>query len=709
MALRKITEEEMNAQGVIAAPDILNGTPAQNKAIFDRMVRNLVAPAVNACAEAVDEVNANQEEWSKQEQTREINEGDRKTVEARRVEVEATRETNEAARKQAEGNRSLAEEQRAAAEQARREAEAIRQAKEQERDNAERGRAEDEATRRGSEENRTEAESKRAQAEGLRKQAETERKQAEEKRYAAETIRESNETNRKQAEVNRAEAEAGRVAAEQERVDTNNGIVAQATAAAKRAEDSAKEVMQAAKPPYIGENGNWFVWDGEEAAFVDSGFSAKGATPVRGKDYWTESDKKEIAEEASELVDVPEVVQETGESESAVMSQKAVTVALNGATKIVTQDSAPSDTSVLWIDPSDNTTDGNIEGALYQYVQKSAITEGYFWYFDSHVDLPYKYKYDNYSTVEPITLGAGTYYFSPLMVVYTWIKVGNGPVQQIDHYYSGATTAGFTMTIPETSTIWLGYHNPQVSAVTPYVVTGDAPLPVGEYFEGKEPQGLESIFDYGIFVESYIKNCELVANELTGDDIGNAKGHYTGVKMGGNVSKLMCKAKFFPNASVALVTTKLGSSMVTHVTFGSVHLVYGLGGCAVGVFDTRDHLRSIDYFAYTITAGEELAFGFDVDEETNTLTVYLPDGTTKTITDSAVSACNGQYAIWEHFSNTSEGNFASCRITKLYCRDANGEVLEDDFKRFDGAIGVAPTGQAYRQFTSHNGNSRDFK
>lgn len=330
MALKKITEEEMNAQGVIAAPDILNGTPAQNKAIFDRMVRNLVAPAVNACAGAVDEVNANQEEWGKQEQTREANEEGRETEEVRREEAEAIRETNEMAREQAEENRSLAEGQRAAAEQARREAEEIRQAKEQERDNAERGRAADEATRRGSEENRTEAESKRAQAEELRNQEETERKQAEEKRSAAETIRENNETNRKQAEVNRAAAEAGRIAAEQERVDTNNGIVAQATAAAKRAEDSAKEVMQAAKPPYIGENGNWFVWDEEKAAFVDSDTRAKGDKPVAGTDYWTEADKAEIAEEASKLVYVPEVVQETGESEAAVMSQKAVTDKFNG-------------------------------------------------------------------------------------------------------------------------------------------------------------------------------------------------------------------------------------------------------------------------------------------------------------------------------------------------------------------------------------------
>lgn len=108
---------------------------------------------------------------------------------------------------------------------------------------------------------------------------------------------------------------------------TNAQLVAEARVYAEAAAASA---ANAGKPPYIGANGNWFVWDLTKGVFVDSGFSAKGDTPVRGTDYWTPTDKEEIVEEASKLVDVPEVVQETGESESAVMSQKAVTDKLNG-------------------------------------------------------------------------------------------------------------------------------------------------------------------------------------------------------------------------------------------------------------------------------------------------------------------------------------------------------------------------------------------
>lgn len=40
-----------------AAPNVLKGQPAENKALFDRMVRQLVAPAYNAAVDAIGEIN----------------------------------------------------------------------------------------------------------------------------------------------------------------------------------------------------------------------------------------------------------------------------------------------------------------------------------------------------------------------------------------------------------------------------------------------------------------------------------------------------------------------------------------------------------------------------------------------------------------------------------------------------------------------------
>jgi hypothetical protein len=212
---------------------------------------------------------------------------------------------------------------------------------------------------------------------------------------------------------------------------------------------------------------------------------------------------------------------------------------------------------------------------------------------------------------------------------------------------------------------------------------------------------------YPVFNEAYIRGCELVANDLAG--ISSSQGQYTGVKMGANITKVMCKAKFYAHACVALITTNLGSSMVSNITNGSLHLVFDRTTCAVGVFNSPDQLTGIAGYTYNIPEGEVVSFGFDIDEANNKLTIYLPDGTTKTVSNAAVSTLNGQYAIWEHFCIKTNYGFASCKLTKLYCKDAGGEVLDDDLLRLDGAIGVAPTGQTYRQFTSYNSNNRDFR
>lgn len=45
----------------------------------------------------------------------------------------------------------------------------------------------------------------------------------------------------------------------------------------------------ATHPPTVGENGNWWEWDG--AAYADTG---KPSRPVKGLDYFTEADKREI-------------------------------------------------------------------------------------------------------------------------------------------------------------------------------------------------------------------------------------------------------------------------------------------------------------------------------------------------------------------------------------------------------------------------------
>lgn len=152
MSLEHITAEQIAQYGVVAAPDKLTGRPAQNKAIFDRLVRELVADVVN---DIIDEAN------------------NLTAAETPRAEAEATRVAAESARVTAEQGRASAETGREQAEAARRTAEQARVAAEQGRATAEQGRASAEATRVSQETSRQDAEAERAAAEQERVNTDT--------------------------------------------------------------------------------------------------------------------------------------------------------------------------------------------------------------------------------------------------------------------------------------------------------------------------------------------------------------------------------------------------------------------------------------------------------------------------------------------------------------------------------------------------------
>ena len=109
MALKKISDAEMDAAGVCAAPDVLSGTPAENKQVFDRMVRQLVAPAYNAAVDAVNEINDTEAGIKTAESKRQTAEAGRVAAEKKRVTAETARQTAETARQTAETARQNAE------------------------------------------------------------------------------------------------------------------------------------------------------------------------------------------------------------------------------------------------------------------------------------------------------------------------------------------------------------------------------------------------------------------------------------------------------------------------------------------------------------------------------------------------------------------------------------------------------------------------
>ena len=213
----KITAEDIAKYGCVSLPDTLTGDAQENKAKFDRLVRECVANAVNAVIDHMVLVENEAQDWASAEALRVQAEAARVAAENLRVQAENDRADAETARAAAETARVLAENLRAEAETARANAENKRDTAEKSRVSAETGRVNAESARVTAESQRANAESVRAQNEAARISAETGRADAEADRVSAEDTRIANENARKSAETDRASAETMRESGENAR------------------------------------------------------------------------------------------------------------------------------------------------------------------------------------------------------------------------------------------------------------------------------------------------------------------------------------------------------------------------------------------------------------------------------------------------------------------------------------------------------------
>ena len=235
----KITAEDIAKYGCVSLPDTLTGDAQENKAKFDRLVRECVANAVNAVIDHMVLVENEAQDWASAEALRVQAEAARVTAENLRVQAENDRADAETARAAAEAARVLAENLRAEAETARANAENKRDTAEKSRASAETGRVNAESARVTAESQRANAESVRAQNEAARISAETGRADAEADRVSAEDTRIANENARKSAETDRASAETVRESGENARKSAEK-----ARASAEQQRESAESTRQ---------------------------------------------------------------------------------------------------------------------------------------------------------------------------------------------------------------------------------------------------------------------------------------------------------------------------------------------------------------------------------------------------------------------------------------------------------------------------------
>lgn len=255
--------------------------------------------------------------------------------------------------------------------------------------------------------------------------------------------------------------------------------------------------------------------------------------------------------------------------------------------------------------------------------------------------------------------------------------------------------------------LWLCFlHKNADSSLSLYtskimVNIGDSPLPYEPYNLSININNnkYESLLDLSVFEQAYINNCELVANYITPEN--NAVAQYTGAKMTGKVINVRAKVKFYGSAFCTFISEPNGLYSVTDVINKSVHINMSRSICYVGYFDGKT-LTNTKVINYSVDEGVEVTVGFNIDTSKDTITVYLPDGNTYTEVNSKYTECAGEYAMWEHYKGNVSNGFVCNHFTKIYAKDVNGRVLCDDFKRKDGAIGIAPQGYVYGQFTSLN-------
>lgn len=173
---------------------------------------------------------------------------------------------------------------------------------------------------------------------------------------------------------------------------------------------------------------------------------------------------------------------------------------------------------------------------------------------------------------------------------------------------------------------------------------------------------------------------------------------YTGAELGGKVTKMSAKARFFGGGACALIATPNLPDSVAAITGCSVHIVFDAHGYYLG-FCRDGEVKDVKTGAYTLdlTGEKEYAFGWEIKGRTITLT--LPTGKKVKYTGDAVVECGGGYAVWEHYMTESDKMLGTGPAFTLI-EGAGETALHDDFSAAEGELTVAPTGQAYICFAN---------
>lgn len=167
---------------------------------------------------------------------------------------------------------------------------------------------------------------------------------------------------------------------------------------------------------------------------------------------------------------------------------------------------------------------------------------------------------------------------------------------------------------------------------------------------------------------------------------------YTSADLGGTVTQMRAKARFYGGGACALIATPNYPDAVDAITSRSIHVVFDAHGYFLGFYE-NGVLKDVKTGEYTLDLTGEKTYSFGWRISGRTITLTLPTGKTVKYTGDQVKECGGQYAVWEHYM-TENDLLTGTGPAYTGIRGVGKTTLRDDFKT-DGALTSAPTGQEY--------------
>lgn len=216
------------------------------------------------------------------------------------------------------------------------------------------------------------------------------------------------------------------------------------------------------------------------------------------------------------------------------------------------------------------------------------------------------------------------------------------------------------------------------------------------------------ITDFGvIYDQAFIKSGKLVCYN---DDLGSSGtlAKYMQVKLDSPGKKIMTKFTT-KGGIVALIFTPLQTrNYIQNIVNSSIHVVFDTSNVNSYRFVNQSQVGVVTTpygFSLDTTGNTEYEVGFEVLDQ-NTLRLYLPSGSTQDITITDVKDNTGDYAIFEFYNSglavtpVPTTDFQRPTFNGIFALgdSVDAVALQDNFKREDGVIQVAPSGHPYTLF-----------